>query len=136
MIKLFSTLALLLVFFKASAVDFPVIVSEYIDDVKIDVVISRADLDDMEPWVPFESPPRLSINEALSAVRAYIDVNLDYSGYSLAGIELKQLPQNESHWHYIVKIRKKQAGKTTPGFFVVLFNGKVVSAFREPDSIK
>ena len=60
--------------------------------------------------MPFASPPPLSINDALKAV--------------------------ENYWHYLIRLKSTIDNKPRADFFVVLMDGKVISAFKEPDSIK
>lgn len=136
MLKILAPMVLLLFSFEVLATEFPIVIREYIDDIKIDAYINKTDLDSLEPWTPFESPPRLSVGGALMAVKNYIDADTRYADFSLVGIELKLLPQHERYWHYIVKINTLLEDRREPGFFIVLMDGKVIPAIMQPDSIK
>lgn len=133
-----TRLMLLLLLFsgKALAFDFPIEVTEYIDSTKIVAYINKNDINKKLQWAPFDGPPPLSIADALQAVHKYIKLDVDFSNTSLTGIELKRIPHHEKSWHYIVRIKYKTNGVMQPHFFIVLMDGKVISALKEPDSIK
>ena len=114
----------------------PIEIMEYIDDVKIIAYINDSDIDAETRWTPFESPPPLSISDALTAVEHYIKKNSDFTSAALSGIELKKMPRHENIWHYLVRVKGTIADKTQAHFYVVLMNGKVISGIRKPDSIK
>lgn len=136
MYKKLLPLLLLLFSGKALAFEFPIEVTEYIDDIKIVAYLNKSDVNELSHWVPFENQPPLSIYDALQAVQKYMIANSIYTGSTLTGIELKRIPHHEIYWHYVVKVRYKQDNKTWPHFFVVLMDGKVISALRKPESIK
>jgi hypothetical protein len=133
--KLFS-LGLLLLSSRAMAIDFPIEVSEYIDDIKIDAYIREEDLNSSSPWSPFESAPPLTIKQALSAIEEGEKADIDFSKTTVIGIELKPVPRHKSYWHYLVKLRTITDGESEPLYYIVLMNGKVIPAIREPDAIK
>lgn len=118
------------------AYEFPIEVAEYIDDVKIVAYLDKKDVNNTSQWVPFEGQPPLSIYDALQAVQKYIISNAEYVENKLIGIELKRIPHHEKNWHYLVKVKYKHGDKMQPHFFVVLMDGKVISALRKPESIK
>jgi hypothetical protein len=118
------------------AFEFPIQVTEYIDDVKIDAYINQKDIAEDTQWMAFETPPPLSIQQALAAVQDFIRADNRFSDATLISIELKRIPHHESYWHYVVKARTKLDNEYLPHFFVVLMDGKVISAIKEPDSIK
>jgi len=121
---------------KLLAYEFPIEISEYIDDIKIIAYLNKSDISQEPKWTPFEGPPPLSIYDALQAVQSYISSDADITNTTLTEIELKQIPGHEIYWHYLVKVRFKVADKTQPHFFVVLMDGKVVSALKRPEPIK
>jgi hypothetical protein len=121
---------------RALAFDFPVEVTEYIDDVKIIAYLNQREVDKEPQWTPFEGPPALSIADALEAVQHRIESDTELSEVTLTGIELKQIPQHAGRWHYLVKVRFKQDASVRPHFFVVLMDGQVISAVKRPDAIK
>jgi hypothetical protein len=136
--KRFLPLLLLLISIGSHAQSFtpPIEVIEYIDDVKVVAYINQDDLKDADSWTPFESQPPLSINDALLSVKRYLQNNGELENTTLRGIELKRIAHHESNWHYIVKTHYKTDAARKYHFFVVLMNGKVISALREPESIK
>lgn len=121
---------------KALAFEFPIEISEYIDDIKIYAHIEKSDIDEKSEWMPFETSPPLSIFDALKSVQKYIDSNTNSVEQTLIGIELKQIPRHKEYWHYLVKVKYKIDDKLQPHFFIVLMDGKVISAIRRPDAIK
>jgi hypothetical protein len=134
--KKIVVLSLLLISSKLFAVEFPVEVSEYIDDVKIDAYINKKDINDKSKWTPFKTAPGLSVDAALAAVDKYINSSTEFKETRLVGIELKPIPHHEEYWHYLVKTKSVVGNETKPHFFIVMMDGKVVSAIQEPDSIK
>ena len=136
MYKKLTPLLLLLFSWKALAVEYPVEIAEYIDDIKIVAYINENDINGTSPWSPFGKPPPLSVDQALQAVQNFITTNPDFTDITLTGIELKQIPHHETYWHYLVKVKFKHNGTTQPHFFAVLMDGKVISAIKLPESIK
>ncbi len=118
------------------AVEFPIEISEYIDDVKIDAYINKEDLNNTTQWTPFESSPPLTINQALTAILNDEKSDIDLQTSKVIGVELKPVPRHKSYWHYLVKIKSVSEDGSEPHFFIVLMDGKVISAIKEPDSIK
>jgi len=121
---------------RSLAYDFPVEITEYIDDVKVIAYLNESDVGNEPQWTPFEGPPALSISDALEAVRGHIESDTEFSDLRLTGIELKPIPHHAKRWHYLVKVRFKHRGSMRPHFFIVLMDGKVISAIKRPDSIK
>ncbi len=128
LILLFSTQVL--------AIEFPIEISEYIDDVKIDAFINKEDLEKTSQWTPFESSPPLTINQALTAILNDEKSEINLNNASVIGVELKPVPHHKSYWHYLVKIKTISEEGSEPHFFIVLMDGKVIPAIKEPDSIK
>lgn len=118
------------------AIDFPIEISEYFDDVKVDVFINEEDLNQSKPWQPFESSPPLSMNQALMAIKDIEDSESVYSDAKVIGIELKPVPHHKSYWHYLAKLKVMSEDGPESAYYVVLMNGKVIPAIKEPESIK
>ena len=134
--KILTSLLFLLFSGNILAYEFPVVITEYFDEIKIDAYIKKSDINTKLQWTPFKSPPPLSINDALQAVNNYIVSNNESTNIILIGIELKQIPRYENVWHYLVKVKSTLGDISRPHFFVVLMDGKVISAIKEPVSIK
>ena len=135
MYKSFVPLVFLLLTARALALEVPVEITEYIDDVKVIAYLHESDINEGPQWTPFESPPPLPIADALDAVHRYINSDAGFTHAALTGIELKPIPHHPMHWHYLVKVRFKLDGRPRPHFFVVLMDGKVISAIKRPESI-
>jgi hypothetical protein len=133
--KLFPAL-LLLVSGQALAVEFPLEITEYIDDIRIIAYLKQSDVDREARWTPFESAPPLTVQAALDKVQSYIRTDNAFADAELTSIELKPIPKQKDYWHYLVKMKYTQDGVSRPHFFVVLMDGKVISALRQPDPIK
>lgn len=130
------SLLLLLLSGKVLAVDFPIEITEYVDEVRIAAYINKEDLNNNVLWTPFEGPPPLSIDEALKAVQEYVKSDKGMGKATLVEIELRPIPHREMSWHYLVRIRYQSEDTVKPHFYLVLMDGKVISAIREPGSIK
>jgi len=131
----FLPILVLLFSAKLFAYEFPIEITEYIDDVKVDAYISKSDIDQELIWTPFDGAPPLSIAAALQAIQGYA-ANTDLADMTLTGIELKKIPRHEKHWHYLVKIKSEVDGIVESHYFIVLMDGKVIPAIKEPESIK
>jgi len=135
-VKFLMPLFFILLSTSAAAVDFPIEISEYIDDVKVDAYIAKSDITEDSKWQPFTSRPPLSVEDSLKAVKKYLKSHTQLLHSTLLVIELRQIPHHESYWHYLVKIRSNIDNKLQTHFFVVLMSGKVIPAFKEPNSFK
>ena len=121
---------------KVLARESPIEVFEYIDDVKIVAFIKESDIDKELHWIPFESSPPLSISKALAAINKYMATVPELANATLIEVELKEIPQHKGYWHYLVKLNAKANNKLQPYYFVILMNGKIFPAIREPESFK
>jgi hypothetical protein len=131
----FIPLLVLLFSSRLYAYEFPLDITEYIDDVKVVAYINNSDIKPELNWEPFASAPLLSIASALQAIQAY-SANTELADMMLTGIELKQIPHHENQWHYLVKVKTEVDEVFESHYFIVLMNGKVIPALKEPDSIK
>jgi len=133
---LFFLLSVFLLPGKVLAYEFPIEITEYVDEVRIAAYINKDDLKNNVMWVPFKGPPPLTVHEALKAVQKFIRTDVDMVKSDLVEIELRQIPRYENSWHYLVRVRYQTEDKIQSHFFLVLMDGKVISAIREPESIK
>jgi hypothetical protein len=118
------------------AVEFPIEISEYIDDVKVDAFINEEDLMHSKKWMPFDSSPPLSMNQALNAIKESEGSGIDFSKAKVVAVELKPVPHHKSYWHYLVDLKVMSDEGPESVYYVVLMNGKVIPAIKEPESIK
>jgi len=132
----FITLFLFLVSTNTFAFNFPIEISEYLDNGKIDAYIHKSDINEKAKWAPFETQVPLTVNAAIEQVKQHLETNKQLNGTTLVAIELKQIPHHKNYWHYLVKVQSKIDNVRQNHFYVVLMDGKVISAFQEPDAIK
>jgi hypothetical protein len=130
------SLLLLLFSVKAYAYEFPVEIFEYIDDTRVVAFIAQEDINESRRWQPFKEALPLAIDEAVKAVKQHIDADPRLSNIALLEVELRQIPRFEQHWHYLVKVKADIEGERRNQYFVVLMNGKIIPAIREPQSTK
>lgn len=135
-LTLLPLLAAMLVGAKAQAVEFPIEIQEYMDDIRLVAFINQSDIDQTAQWKPAAGPPPLSIAEVLELLKQRAASNPKMKDAVLTEIELRQIPRYENYWHYVVKMRHQENGKPKPLYFVVLMNGKIIPGLREPESIK
>jgi hypothetical protein len=109
---------------------------EYINGKKVVAFINEQDIDASADWHPFDDSPPISFTKLTSAVKEYINANEDLREAELSEIELRPIPHRKEKWHYVVTLKKKVDNEIHNEYLVVLMNGKVIPAFREPDSIK
>jgi hypothetical protein len=129
-----ALLALLLTT-SAQAVDFPIQVIEYVDDIKVVASIDEADMADEQPWHPFTDEPPLSVAQALKAVAEAIAGDTALADARLTEIELRRVPHHENHWHYMVKLQTEAPSPHHNRYYVVLMSGKVVPALKAPQPV-
>lgn len=129
-------LALLLISRHVAAFEFPIQLTEYLDDKKIVVSINESDIDKSLSWEPESGSPPLTMADALSAVRKQIATDGSKSVPELVEIELKQIPHHPLQWHYLVKMRVHNEDGEIPSYFVVLMNAKVIPALPRPEPLR
>lgn len=120
---------------KLFAYEFPIEATEYLDDVKVVAYIKKSDISQGLIWTPFASAPPLSMSAALQAIQDYAE-KAGLENMTLTGIELKPIPHHEKHWHYLVKVKTEEDDTFQSHYFVVLMDGKVIPALKQPDAIK
>ncbi|VAW57585.1 hypothetical protein MNBD_GAMMA07-842 [hydrothermal vent metagenome] len=126
-----SWLTLIIFFLSANAHAFHsknIEIFEQFDDLKMVAFIDKNDILDNPEWNPDISTPPLTIAEAIKAIKTF-----NKSSNSIKEIELKLLPNETKHWHYLVKTEDNTA-KTKYNIYVVLMNGKVIPAIIEPQT--
>lgn len=119
----------------AQAFEFPVEIIEYIDNAKVVGYVQSNDIDTSLNWAPFHGAPPLTIEQALHRVMDFIQGDTTLDNAQMVGIELKPIP-DAGYWHYLVKLKYGDDDQRHAHFFMVLMDGKVISAIREPQSIK
>ena len=121
---------------QVTAFEFPIPITEYLDDKKIVVFINENDIDETLSWLPESGLPPLSMAEALNAVRQQLAADQVGTAAELREIELKQIPHHPRQWHYLVKMTIREGDEKIPSYFVVLMNAKVMPALPRPDSLQ
>jgi len=127
---------LLLVSSRILANEYPVEIFEYLDDTKVVAFLKDSDIDKTAQWIPLETEVPLNINGALKAVSDLADTDDSLEIIALTSIELKQIPGHPKHWHYLIKMKTESNGEIQPHYFVVLLDGKVIPAVKEPETFK
>lgn len=135
-VRLLALLFLLLLSSKIYAIEFPVEIIEYLDDVKVVAFINESDIDKSLRWNPAQGKVPLGIDDALKAIREHVAADPELKQASLTGIELKQIPHHSGYWHYMVKMKTRVNNRNQAHYFIVLMNGKVIPGIREPESVK
>ena len=118
------------------AYEFPIEIIEYIDNTRVVAFINENDIDKALAWHPVEGSPPLTVAEALKAVHEQIVSDPELENATLTGIELKQIPRHENHWHYLVKIKIQVDEVFKSHYFIVLMNGKIIPGLKEPETYK
>ncbi len=121
---------------KVLARESPIEVFEYIDDVKIVAFIKESEINREQYWTPFKSSPPLTISEALAGINQYMATVPELANATLIEVELKEIPHHKGYWHYLIKLNAKVNNKSQPHYFVMLMDGKIFPALREPESFK
>ena len=133
----FKWLFLFLVSISAQANQFPVEIIENIDDMKVVAFIKETDIEKSIKWTPFsELPPPMSIEQVVSAIKKEVTGDTKLDDAVITEIELKSMPHHKAHWHYLVKLQANMNGKVDNVVYIVLMDGKVIRAIKEPEAIK
>ena len=112
---------------------FPVEVIEQFDEARVVAFIEERDIDSSPGWEPLSGPPPLTVVQALEAVREARQKRKETAGtLPIVEIELRRLKKREDRWHYLLKASDGEHTR----YYVVLMNGKVLDAIREPEAYK
>jgi len=131
-----TALLLFLLAMNARAYELPIEIFEYVDNTKVVAFIHESDLGEATRWHPFKEAPPLAVKDVATAVDSYIKVTDTLKGAILEEIVLRKMPRHEGQWHYMVKLKTEKDDVTRYHYLVVLMNGKIIPAMREPESIK
>lgn len=132
-------LLLLLVFTSVNAQSYQpsIEVFERFDDVKLVAYINTSDIENYPLWHSLSEAPPLSIANAIQAVNELYKANNEsIPAGTIKEIELREIPQHEKYWHYLIKIKVNNSEKPKYQVYVVLMNGKVIPAMLQPESYK
>ena len=110
---------------------------EQFDDNKVVAFINEADIENYPVWHQLTEAPPLSIRSAIQALQNQYKANGDtLITEAIKEIELREISQHKNYWHYLVKIKNDDHQKNKYQVYVVLMNGKVISALIETESFK
>ena len=133
---LFLPLTLLILFSAPMrANEFPVEIVEFIDGMRIVAFVDEHDIEAAPAWRPADGSPVLSIASALQAVNEHIAADPDISSAQLTEVKLEQIPRHDDRWNYLVEMQTANHEQHA-SFYVVLMNGQVIPAVREPATLK
>lgn len=118
------------------AYELPIEIFEIVDNARVVAFVNESDIDKSADWKPFAAAPKLGISDVTAAVRKYADGNEETKGAALVEVSLRQIPHHEGKWHYMVKMKTEVDEQVRYHYLVVLMNGKIVPAIREPSPIK
>ena len=127
---------LLLLTSRLLANEYPVEIFEYLDDTKVVAFLKDSDIEKTAPWIPLETKVPLNIDDALKAIGDLAATDDSLKLISLTSIEMKQIPGHPNYWHYLVKMKTENTGQIQPQYFIVLLDGKVIPAVKEPEGFK
>ncbi len=111
---------------------FPVEIIEYMDNTRVVAFVNHDDMLQTPQWQPFHAAPPLSVEAVLKKLKTH----LGNKPVRMIELELRQFPNQQKYWHYLVKLAYKVDSKPEFHYFVVLMNGKIIAALKEPESIK
>jgi hypothetical protein len=107
-------------------------VFEQFDDLRMAAFISMNDIMNSPEWNPSLGTPPLTVDEAINAVREFVN---DSVPIDVREIELRPIPNNKKHWHYLIKVTNDKM-KSKYDIYVVLMDGKIIPATIEPQGYK
>lgn len=127
-------LALLLASTESQAL--PTEIFENMDGNTIVAFVEQAEIDAAPNWNPMEESPPLTIKGLTRTLHEFTTPMRGLSDARLREIELRQIPGHADYWHYLVDMTTASDGNLHHHYFMVLMNGKIIPAIREPESIK
>lgn len=136
MLKKILSLLLLLTAGQTHATAFPLEIIEYIDDVKVVAFVYEEDVQQSPTWEPFETAPPIDVEDVVQKIQAYADTHPALANAKFEKVELKRIPHHPNHWHYLVAMKTPGDDHTALYYFVMLMDGKVIPALKEPASFK
>lgn len=103
---------------------------EQFDNLRMVAYVSVEDVENSPQWNPDLGTPSLTVGEAVQAVR-----NLVKDKAVVEEIEIRPLPNNETHWHYLIKVKDDRM-KSKHSVYIILMSGKAIPAIIEPEGYK
>lgn len=104
---------------------------EHFDNLRIVAFINAEDVNNSPQWNPDLGTPSLTVGKAVQAVKNFTKS----SNIIVKEIEIRPLPKNNTHWHYLIKVANDEM-KTKYNIYVVLMSGKVIPGIIEPEGYK
>lgn len=136
MSRIIPVLFLLLLTSQVQASTFPIEIIEYIDDTKVVAFVYERDIQQSPTWDPATAAPPLEIGNLVKKLRAYAEQHPALGDASFAEVELKRIPRHPDHWHYLAVLHTPDDSNHALHYFVVLMDGKVIPALKEPAPLK
>ncbi len=103
---------------------------EYIDEVKVIAFINEDDITAAAQWDPMTQAPPLTIADVIRIIKKQATDKHDLDKLTVIEFELKEIPNHKNYWHYLVKVKVNDKSDHSADFYVVLMNGKLISAIR------
>jgi len=123
----------------AQGFETPITALEHLDDHNLILYINDQELDHTAAWTPADSPPPMSMRDAIAATKTWAEQRYPgFDGFELHEIAIKHIASREHHkrWFYLVYLDALRAGKVVRKrqvFAAVLFDGKVIPATEKPN---
>ena len=126
-------ICLLVLSANANALQSKIEIIEQFDNLRMVAFVDKKAINESPEWNPNNDPPPLTIVEAIQAVKQFNKGPKKLG--AIKEIEIRPVPNDEKHWHYLIKITNDLM-KSKYSIYVVLMSGKVVPAIIEPQAIK
>lgn len=114
-------------------------ITDSMDGHRLVLFLRDTDITASPSWSPAEGDnPPMSIGEALTKLRDWTSKDSRYADLQIHEIKLTPIHEyeNKLRWYYLIQVRPHKHAKGKPRYFAVMFNGAVVPAITEPESIK
>jgi len=126
----FWSIAILALSANAYALQPKIEIIEQFDKLRMVAFVSVKDVENSPQWNPDLGTPSLTVGEAVQAVRNFVKDKA-----VIEEIEIRPLPNHETHWHYLIKVKNDEM-KIKHSIYIVLMSGKVIPAITEPEGYK
>lgn len=132
----YPALLIALLCLSSQAYAFPLEIFENVSGNRIVAFVEENDMDAASKWQPSEQTPPVTVQKLTHSIFEYMATEKGVENIEVEEIDLRQMPRHKEQWHYIVKMKVENNHEIEHRYFLVLMNGKIFPAIREPESIK
>jgi hypothetical protein len=133
----YPALLITLLCLNSQAYAFPLEIFENLSGNRIVAFLEESDIDAAaSKWQPSEQTPPVTVQKLTRSIFEHMATEKGLENIEVEEIDLRPIPRHKEQWHYLVKMKVENNHEIEHRYFLVLMNGKIFPAIREPESIK